>query len=255
MTMNRVLFILISLCFFYSFSQKTPTAFQRGEFLQYKVHYGLMNAGLISVEVHPKTSETDTLFRATGRGWTTGMVGFVFPVEDIYKTSFGENSFRPVHFVRKINEGGYTKDKEIFFDFKKHQARVVNHKKSTEESYFIQNNIQDMLSSFYYLRKLDLSMVKENDTITIPMFFDEEMYHINLLILGREVLKTDFGKIKTLRVRPIVQEGRVFKDKENVTLWLSDDQNKIPLRIKASILVGSVKADLVEYRGLVHPFP
>ena len=123
--MNRTLLLLLSLFFSYCHSQNNPAAFQRGEFLQYKVHYGLMNAGLISVEVHPKTSGADTLYSATGRGWTTGMVGFVFPVEDIYKTSFGQKGSRPVHFVRKINEGGYTKDKEIFFDFQKHQARVL----------------------------------------------------------------------------------------------------------------------------------
>ena len=253
--MNRVLFIAISLLFSSAYSQNSPKAFQRGEFLQYKVHYGLMNAGFVSVEVHQMESAADTLFRATGRGWTSGVVGFVFPVEDIYKTSFEEKSFQPVHFVRKINEGGYTKDKEIFFDFKKHEAKVLDHKKGTEGAYFIQNNIQDMLSSFYFMRTVDFSGLQVNDTITIPMFFDEEMYNISLLILGREVLKTAFGKVNTIVVRPLVQEGRVFKDKENVTLWLSDDGNKIPLRIKASILVGSVKADLIEYRGLTHPFP
>ena len=81
------------------------------------------------------------------------------------------------------------------------------------------------------------------------------MHPIRVVVLGREPVKTEFGEIDCIIIRPLVLEGRVFKDEENVTLWMSDDLNKIPIKIKASILVGSVKAELVEYRGLSHPFP
>ena len=111
-----------------------------------------------------------------------------------------------------------------------------------------------MLSSFYYVRTLDFSGLKENDSISVNMFFDERMYKIRVLVMGRERIKTGFGQIDCIKIRPLVLEGRVFKDEENVTLWISDDKNKIPVRIKASILVGSVKAELVEARGLIHPF-
>jgi hypothetical protein len=87
------------------------------------------------------------------------------------------------------------------------------------------------------------------------MFFDEKMYPIKLIILDRETIKTNFGKINTIKIRPLVQKGRIFKDEENVTLWISDDLNKIPIKIKASLIVGSAKAELIEYNGLVHPFP
>ena len=182
------------------------------------------------------------------------MVGAFFSVEDTYETYFDKNTVRPKHFIRKINEGGYTKDKEIFFDFKKHKARVINHKRETDSTYFIQNDVQDMLSSFYYLRTIDFDGLKENDSVDVNMFFDERQNNIRVLVMGRDRLKTKFGEIDCIKIRPLVLEGRVFKDEENVTLWISDDRNKIPVRIKASILVGSVKAELIEARGLAHPF-
>jgi len=73
--------------------------------------------------------------------------------------------------------------------------------------------------------------------------------------MGKEILNTRFGKIKAAIFKPIVQEGRVFKAKESVTVWISDDENKIPLLIKAKLAVGSLKAELDAFKGLAHAFP
>ncbi len=253
--MKRILPIIFLLFFLNSHSQNDTISFERGEFLKYRIHYGLLNAGFASIELKKNHQKNDSLIHAVGRGWTTGMVGFLFSVEDIYESYFTEIGLRPQHFIRKIDEGGYTQDKEIHFDFNSHQAKEINHKKSTEASFFIQNNVQDMLSSFYYIRSIDFSNLKENDYVNINMFFDGKMNPVKLMVLGRETIKTNFGKIDTIKIRPLVQKGRVFKDEENVTLWISDDMNKIPLKIKASLLVGAAKAELIEYNGLVHPFP
>lgn len=251
-SMKRVLTLLLILSSYILWAQNGSSSFKEGEFLKYKIHYGLLNAGFTSLEI--RETEDENTLHAIGKGWTTGMVGMVFRVDDNYETFFDKNTHRPIHFIRKVNEGGYTKDKEIFFDFKKHKARVVNHKKETDSTYFIQNDVKDMLQSFYYVRSINFDEYDENDTIDVRMFFDEQMYMVKVLVLGRERLKTKFGEIDCVVIRPLVQEGRVFKDEENVTLWVSDDRNKIPIRIKASILVGSVKADLIEVKGLTHPF-
>lgn len=253
--MKRIIPIIFLLFYLNSHGQNDTISFEDGEFLKYKIHYGLLNAGFASLELKKVHQENDSLMHAVGKGWTTGMVGFLFSVEDTYESYFTEIGLRPKHFIRKIDEGGYTQDKEVFFDFNTHYAKEVNHKKNTEASFFIQNNVQDMLSSFYYLRSIDFTILKENDSVDINMFFDGKMNAIKLMILGRETIKTKFGKIDTIIIRPLVQKGRVFKDEENVTLWISDDENKIPLKIKASLLVGAAKAELIEYNGLVHPFP
>ncbi|MGA9269334.1 MAG: DUF3108 domain-containing protein [Lutimonas sp.] len=250
--MKRLLTLFLVMGSWILWAQNGSSSYEGGEYLKYKIHYGLINAGFTSLEVRQTGDEN--VLHAIGKGWTTGMVGMVFSVDDNYETFFDKNTHRPRHFIRKVNEGGYTKDKEVFFDFEKHRARVVNHKKETDSTYFIQNDVKDLLQSFYYLRSLDFEGYKENDAVEVRTFFDEQMYTIKVLVLGRERLKTKFGEIDCIIIRPLVMEGRVFKDEENVTLWVSDDKNKIPIKIKASILVGSVKADLIEATGLAHPF-
>jgi len=253
--MYRFLSIIFIFLCLNSYSQNHTRSYEDGEFLKYKIQYGLLNAGFASVELEKNDTKNDSLFHAVGLGWTTGMVGFLFPVEDRYESYFTAVDLKPKHFVRKVNEGGYTQDKEVFFDFDSHQAKEINHKKGTEKSFFIQNNVQDMISSFYYMRNVDFDILSVNDSISVNMFFDGKMNPIKLVILGRETIKSRFGKVKTIKVRPLVLKGRVFKDEENVTLWISDDLNKIPIKIKASLIVGAAKAELIEYNGLVHPFP
>ena len=100
----------------------------------------------------------------------------------------------------------------------------------------------------------DVNNLNEGDTIDMNMFFDKENYKFRLKFLGRETLRTKFGKVRTLKFRPYVQAGRVFKEKESLTVWVTDDGNKMPVLIKASLAVGSLKASLTEYKGLQHPF-
>jgi len=246
------LFILISS---YSFSQKNIASFKDGEFLKYRISYGILNAGFATLEVENAIEKNDTLFHMIGKGWTTGMVNFVFPVSDNYQTFINKQSKKPTHFIRIINEGGYKKNKEISFNYEELQATVINHKHNTEKTYDIESDIQDMLSTLYYLREVNFDTLKIGDVISVKMFFDQETYKTNIELLKREVLKTKFGKVKTLVFRPAVVEGRVFDDKETVTLWITDDKNKIPVKIKASILVGSIKAELIQYKGLANSFP
>jgi len=246
------LFFFISL---YTFSQNNIQAFKTGEFLKYKIHYGLLGAGFMSLKTESSVLNDEKLFHINGKGWTTGVVDFIFPVEDNYQTYFFKKTVQPYLFIRKINEGGYIKNKEIYFDFQKHQAKVIDYKHNTKKYFFIQNDVQDMLSSLFYLRSLDLSNLKTNDIITLNMFYDEQMNKIKLRYSGKEIIQTKFGKVKTLIFKPMVQSGRIFKDEETVTIWITDDKNKIPIKIKAAILVGSVKAELIEYKGLANSFP
>ncbi len=236
------------------YTQVNTSAFESGEFLKYKINYGLLNAGFMSLKIESSQINNKQLLHVNGKGWTTGIVNFVFPVKDNYQTYFYQESMKPFKFIRKINEGGYIKNKEIYFDFEEQQAEVIDYKHNTKKSFFIQNDVQDMLSSLFYLRSLDLSNLKINEVITLNMFFDEQINEIKLHYKGKDIITTKFGKVKTLVFKPMVQSGRVFKDDETVTFWVTDDKNKIPIKIKAEILVGSIKADLIEYKGLANSF-
>ncbi len=252
--MKKILFILFFVSF-YGVSQQNIEAFKGGEYLKFKINYGLINAGFASLKIVDTIVNNKSMHHIIGKGWSAGMVHLFFPVEDDYQTFINKETRLPYHFIRKINEGGYTKDKEIFFDYEKLEAQVIDHKHDSEKILAIENNIQDLLSTLYYLRGLELSTLQKEEIVTVNMFLDDEIIEFKLIFKGREEINTKFGKVKTMIFSPLVQEGRIFEENESVTVWITDDANKIPIKIKAAVLVGSLKAELVRYKGLSNFFP
>jgi hypothetical protein len=230
-------------------------AYTTGEWFQMRIHYGLINAGMAELEVREAIKNNKKVYHAIGKGYTTGMTKFFFKVEDDYQSYIDKETGAPYHFIRKIDEGGYTKDQEGFFDHDKKSVLVKDHKKKTEKVFPITENIQDILSTFYYLRNNPkINTLKVGESIEIDMFFDDEVYKFKLKYTGKEDLKTKFGVVPTMVFKPYVQSGRVFKEQESLTVWISDDKNRLPIRIKASLAVGSLKAEIEKFKGLKHPF-
>tara|TARA_R110001583_G_scaffold27778_1_gene98990 strand:- start:25067 stop:25867 length:801 start_codon:yes stop_codon:yes gene_type:complete len=260
--MKNKLILLTLLISIASFGQsvkieESPASFpfQKGEWLKFRMNYSnFLNAGYSTIEVNEIKNNTKDAFHIIGKGKSTGLISLFFKVKDNYQTFIDKETLRPYRFIRKINEGGYTKNKEVFFDYKTNEATVKDYKHNTEKKHSINNNIQDILSSLYYLRNQNLNNLKIGEEIELQLFFDEEITNFKLHFLGKEIIRTKFGKIKTLKFRPLVQAGRVFKEQESLSIWITDDENKIPIRIKASLAVGSLRADLDGFKGLAHPF-
>ncbi|AXT18807.1 DUF3108 domain-containing protein [Flavobacteriaceae bacterium AU392] len=256
--MRKILFI-ITLLFASQFlvaQKQEQSAFKTGEWFKFKMSYsGFLKAGNATLEVKDYVLDGKPVYHIVGNGWTTGAVSWFFKVEDLYESYFDKDSGLPYKFIRKINEGGHTKDIVIDFDQEKQKAYVNNlkyQKKTVEDT---KPNVQDMVSAFYYLRNnYNTENIRIGDEVSLNMFFDSENYNFKLRFLGRETLRTKFGKVKCLMFRPLVLAGRVFKEEESLTLWVSADNNKIPLRLKADLAVGSLRADLAEFKGLKHPF-
>lgn len=249
--MKKVFILIISL-FIFTFSYTQEHNYKVGEFLKYRIHYGPLNAGMSTIEVKESKIAGRDHFHIIGKGWTTGVVKTFFKVTDRYESHIDKGTGLPSKFIRKIDEGGYTKDKELVFNHSSKQV-FVNDKKHNKTRYidFKEKNIQDMISAFYYLRDYDTSNMGIGDEINIKIFMDEEEYALKLKILGKEYKRIkNIGEIECLKIRPYVVSGRVFKEKESVTVWVTNDRNHIPVQIKASLAVGSLKADLVEYKNL-----
>jgi len=247
--------ITILLLFNISMLLAQKKAYSDGEWLKFRVHYGLITAGSATLEVKKEILNGEEVFHVIGFGETTGMTSWFFPVEDHYESYISKEEDKPQKFIRKIDEGGHTKDIEISFNHETLEATIIDYKHDNEKTASFPKGAQDMVSSFYYLRNnLDVSDIQVNDEIELDMFFDKENYKFKLKFLGRETIDTEFGKVPCLIFRPYVQSGRVFKEKESLTLWVSDDENKIPLVIQADLTVGSLKATLIEFKGLSHSF-
>lgn len=232
------------------------SAFQDGEWFKFRMSYSnFFKAGNATLEVKEKTLDGRSVYHVVGRGYTTGPVKLFFKVKDRYESYIDKRTGLPYKFIRNIDEGGHTKDIEIKFDHNNRKAYVENKKHKTNKAYATEKNVQDMVSAFYYLRNnYNTDNIKEGDVIKLNMFFDEENFNFQLKFLERETITTDFGNIKTLKFRPYVMAGRVFKEQESLTLWISADENRLPLRIKADLAVGSLRADLEAFKGLKYSF-
>lgn len=254
--MKKLLFIIAILFTVQTSFAQEKSAFQEGEWFKFRMSYsGFLKAGNATLEVKDANLNGKKVFHVVGKGWTTGAIKWFFKVKDRYESYFDMDTGKPYKFVRKIDEGGHTKDIEIDFDHVKKEARVENKKKKKVTHVATETDVQDMVSAFYYLRNhYETEEIKEGDVVEMNMFFDEENYKFKLKFLGRETISTEFGKVKTLKFRPYVMAGRVFKEQESLTLWVSGDENKIPLKIKADLAVGSLRADLEAFKGLKHPF-
>jgi hypothetical protein len=251
--MNKLSILILLLISTYSFSQKK--AYDDGEWLKFRVHYGLLTAGVATLEVKNEILNDEEVSHVIGFGESTGMASWFFKVEDHYESYIIKDKDLPKRFIRKIDEGGHTKDIQIDFDHISQNATIFNYEDDTEKIVSFPTDAQDMVSSFYYLRNnLDTEDIEGGDEIALDMFFDRENYKFKLKFLEREILNTEFGKVSCLVFRPYVQSGRVFKEKESLTIWVSDDDNKIPLLIKADLAVGSLKATLVEFKNLNNSF-
>ncbi|TJY38101.1 DUF3108 domain-containing protein [Pontimicrobium aquaticum] len=252
---KNLLIVLTTLLSFNSFAQK-ESAYKDGEWFKFRMSYsGWMKAGEATMELKEKRLKGKPVFHVVGKGKTTGAISWFFKVKDRYESYFDKESNLPYKFIRNINEGGHTKNLEIEFDQENQKAYVNNIKKKKKTVHDTKFGVQDMVSAFYYLRNnYDTSNIKPGDEINLTMFFDFENYNFKLKYLGNETIRTKFGKVKCLKFRPYVMAGRVFKEEESLTLWVSADKNKIPLRLKADLAIGSLRADLDAFKGLKHPF-
>ena len=224
---------IILVCYLLSLSslflgQEKTTPFKAGEWLEYKMSYsGFLKAGTAKLTLE----EVD--------------------LND--KKVFDTNKVIPYLFKRNVNEGGYTIKRDTEFNQETKIATVEDYKYNTVKEVPF-DNVQDMISAFYFLRTIDVDSIKTGDEIDLNMFFDTKTFAFKLRFLGTEIIKTTFGKIKTIKLRPIVQSGRIFKESESVTIWVTADDNKIPIKLKASLAVGSLRAELKAFKGLANSF-
>jgi hypothetical protein len=232
------------------------SAYKAGEWLKFRIHYGIFNASYATLHITSETLEDTPVYHVVGKGQTTGLASLFFKVDDTYESYFSKLDGKPYRFIRDIYQGGYTRDAVIHFDHEQGKALYHDRKKERKMTFDIHNSVQDLLSAFYFLRNAyEAEDFVLNESIDLDILYDDDgIFTLRLKYLGRETLNTKFGKVECLKFRPYVQSGRVFKEEESVSLWVSNDRNKIPIRIQADLLVGSIRADLDAYNSLKNQF-
>jgi hypothetical protein len=232
-------------------------AFKEGEMLKYRVHYGLISAGEAVLEVKSDNQyfASRPTWHIVGTGKSVGMFNWFFKVNDRYETYIDRQAMVPWMFIRRIDEGGYTIHEDVVFDpFKKTATSDAkrNYRDPVKGTFTVPDDIQDMVSAAFYARTLDFTNATIGQIYPITAFIDNEVVPMNIKFIGRETISTRKGDFRCLMFRPLLQEGRIFKEKEDMTVWVSDDKNKIPIRAQTDILIGSIKMDLIDFSGLAN---
>ncbi|MFZ4613739.1 MAG: DUF3108 domain-containing protein [Bacteroidia bacterium] len=224
-------------------------AFIEGEKLVYRVHYGFIDAGYAEIEIQNEDKKIGNkdVYHAVGKGYSNSTFDMFFKVRDRYETYIDKTNHSPLLFIRRVDEGGYKISQNHYFN---HTQNTVS---SEGKIFSVPNQVQDMLSAFYFARNIDYSAAQKGQVFEIPTFVDNEIFPMKMRYVGEETIKTTFGKIRCLKFRPLIQKGRVFKHEEDLAVYVTDDLNHIPIRAEAKILVGSIKMDLESYKNLKNP--
>ena len=227
------------------------TAFQSGESVTMKVFYsaaGLyIGAGEATFNITLKKWNNRTAWHCVGEGRSYPFFDHFFKVRDRYETYIDTSTMLPLQFVRNVEEGGHKIYNNITFNHREGTAQ------STNGVFKVTQCIQDVMSSMYYARNIQFNQYKVGDKIPFDMFIDDEVFHLYLRYLGKEVVKTRYGTFRAIKFKPLLVKGTMFEGGEKMNVWVSDDPNRLVLRVESGITVGSVKVDMFGYRNLRYP--
>lgn len=228
------------------------TSFQDGEKLYFKVYYNMgrlwVGAGLASFITTLENFNNKKAYHVVGDGKTLKSYEWFFKVRDKYETYIDADNMMPLKFIRNVDEGGFKIYNNVTFN------QSIGQAISTNGVYKVPTCVQDVLSTIYYARSIDYSKYKPGDKIPFSMFLDDEVFNLYIRYIGKERITTKYGTFNTIKISPLLIEGTIFKGGEKMTVWVSDDNNHVPVRVDSPILVGSIKVDLVGYEKLRHPF-
>jgi len=254
---NIALLFIIAL-FLFSFESnsfaQSQKSFSFGEKLKYKVYYGFINGGEAVLEVRKGEYEGKVANHLYLNGKTVGLASTLYNVDDTYESFTDPQTDWPYYSIRKIHENRYRHFSTQTWDhWSRTDSSIVVSSKTGKV--VVVKGCQDILSSFYYLRHQMLkNRPKKDQLIVVDTYFTDEKFPLMVRFKGYETVKTKFGEVQCMKFMPVVQTGRVFKSKDDMTIWFSNDDNFIPIRIRFEIFVGSVYCDLVDYSGLQNPF-
>ncbi len=224
---------------------------QPGEQIDFTVYYNVagiyVNAGSAVFSNKLEKLNGRPVFHITGSGRSNAKYDWIFKVRDVYETYIDTMTMQPLLFSRDVHEGSTRKKELVHFDHEKQTATT------DQKTIKFPVCTQDVLSAVYLARNLDFKKYKKGDKIPFTMFLENEVHNLYIRFMGYETVETRYGKFKAIKFKPLLMEGTIFSGGEKMTVWVTDDGNRIPVRIESQILIGSIKVDMMKYKGLRYP--
>lgn len=259
-TVMRVksLYIVIAVLIFAAspvFPQNPGSPYKPGEKATYLLHYGMLNGGIVKLEMKDSMLDGKRVWHSAISAQTTGVADAMYKVRDVYESFIDPATELPVKAIRNISEGRYRKYNVVLFDHKTRADSAILLSDLTG-THVTEKGIHDIISCFYWFRKKYMPyapLFKVGEVFTINTWFTDEFYPIRLRYAGMEEVKTKVGRIMCHKFNPVTEVGRLFKTEEDMSVWFSADKNYLPVLIRFNIFVGSVTVNLTSYEGLAYP--
>jgi hypothetical protein len=255
-----VLFIVCVCCVVSSNAQSEKISngvFGPGEEISYKVYYHWHFLWLESGEVTFTTASRNyhgiQAYYFTGTGHSYPKYDWFYMVRDTFQAYVDTFGFKPLRFARFSNEGSNHVHNDNLFDEIHHKVFYFSKDKANEfkrDSLNIPVSAFDPLAGIYFTRCLNFSKAKINDTIPVTIYLDDHIYHIHIKYLGKEEQATKFGTLRCIKIKVSLISGTIFKQGEEMTVWVTDDANRLPVYVEAPIIIGSVRVELLSFSGL-----
>lgn len=229
-------------------------AFTRGEKVVYRVHYGWITAGTATMQVHDQAYSVNgrNSYKVEVTGVSANWVRHITQIRDVWGAFVDTAAIMPHKFYRNIKENSYQKTEEITFDYNTGKANVNSSAPPVGEV-AIPENCLDMVTGYFYLRILDYDNLQPGTVMALNGIYETKTYTVRIKYVGKERIKTPLGYINAIKLSPFMPDNQVFAGENSVTFYISDDLNRIPLKIKAELFVGSVDLDVESYEGLRNP--
>lgn len=267
--MKRSTLLLLSFVFLTSFSPNQPDtlevvnndSFQMGEEIEFKMSIGVFTIGKAKMKVHNTIHNINYrgCYKVEMWGKTSGLIDWVSRVDDNWGAYIDTLSLVPHISYRKIKEGNYRKNELVKFDHTTNNIEVKEVDDDTgkfkEPMYYASplDNVRSMISGFMYLRTIDFDSMTVGDTLTMAGFFEDMFYDLDIIYEGKGKVKTKAGRFNAIKLVPIVPDNKLFDGENSITAWISDDKNKLPLKVEADMFIGSAGIEIIKYNGVKNP--
>jgi hypothetical protein len=250
---SGLIMMLAPLIFCLTFAFALPaSALNIPEKLVYDLTWTGIKAGTATQEIIEERDSVRVVSIARSADW----ISVFFPVEDrvesILTKAAPPNIGLPKNYRIKTREGNHRKDREIIFDHGKKKAEYIDHLSGRKIEVAVKENTYDAYSSFYYVRTLPLEVGK---SVYVSLLDNNELWNVEVQVLKKERLRTILGEVNTILIKPLIKSEGIFERKGEIFIWLTDDERRIPVRMKTKVMIGSITATLVggNFQKTGHP--
>lgn len=235
-------------------------AFKAGEVLNYKIMYNWgviwLDAGSSTFSIQQRAYKGKPAYYFTGVGATFPKYDWIYKVRDKFESYADTLTLKPYRFTRDQREGPNFIYESALFNFQKKKAYDVIRKGEIAkmDSVKITDPTIDVMTAINWARCIDFSKYKVNDTIPITLYLENQIYPVYIRYVGKEDYTVEgIGTFRCIKFRPKLIAGTIFKGGEGMTVWVTDDKNKVVLHVETPIVVGTIKVYLTSYSGLRNP--